>query len=181
MRREHAILGVAIGVLVATALIFWLILDDGGSDDSSEPAGATTAAEVVSVEDLLETAEGREAPIYWAGLPKDAELELSEPEESRVYVRYLTGDAEAGDPRPFLTVGSYEIEDAAMSLRRQGKRSGGVIASAPGGGVVYFSRNDPQSVYLAYPGDDVQVEVFAPSFQQALQLVTSGEITPIAE
>jgi hypothetical protein len=183
MKREHAFLGVALGVLVAAVLVFWLILDDSGSDDSGKPAETTASipaeAEVVSVDSLTETVGGQGTPIYWAGPPQEAELELSRPEESRTYVRYLTGGAEAGDPRPFLTVGSYEIDDPASALRRQGNRADGVVASAPEGGVVYFNRSEPKSVYLAYPGVDVQVEVFAPDFEQALQLVTGGQIVPV--
>jgi hypothetical protein len=76
-------------------------------------------------------------------------------------------------------VGSYRITDPTAVLRSQGKQPGGVLATAPGGGTVYFNRQRPQSVYLAYPGVDVEVEVFAPDFKQALQLVTSGRIVPV--
>ena len=95
-------------------------------------------------------------------------------------MRYLTGGAEAGDKRPdFLTIGTYRQPDAVASLRRQGKRSGGTIAHAPGDATVYYDRDHPQSVYLAYPGAPVEVEVFDPSFKRALRLVDSGQIVAV--
>ena len=37
-------------------------------------------------------------------------MELSETGKARVYLRYLTEGAEAGDPRPaFLTAGTYAL------------------------------------------------------------------------
>jgi hypothetical protein len=92
-------------------------------------------------------------------------------------VRYLTDGAEAGDPQAnFLTVGTYDDPDAVAALRRQGGEPGGVLAKAPGGATVYFERTKPRSVYLAYPGVDVQIEVYDPDFERALQLVNSGQI-----
>ena len=38
----------------------------------------------------------------------------------------------------------------------------------------------PNSVYLAYPRADVEVEVFDPSAGRAHQLVSSGAIVPVA-
>jgi len=165
-----ALVGVA-----AILLVVWLVSDD---DDPS--AGGSGEAEIVSVDALEEAVAGSSEPVYWAGEQDGAEIELSEPGEGRTYVRYLTDGAEAGDPRAeFLTVGTYLQPDAVEALRRQAKGSEGVLGTAPGKAVVYFNRKEPKSVYLAYPGVDVQIEVFDPNFTRALQLVNSGQIVPV--
>lgn len=166
-------LRLALAAVLAIGLILWIVLRDDDAGDSTNGSGE---AQVVSVEELREEAAER-SPIYWAGEQAGAELELSRPGEGRTYVRYLTGDAEAGDPQPdFLTVGTYEDENALSKLQRQGKEPGGVLAKAPGGATVYFDRNQPNSVYLAYPGVDAQIEVYDPDFERALELVNSGQI-----
>lgn len=168
---------VSVVAILAIALGAWLALrGDDDSTDSSTP----TEAEVVSVDALQDAVGGTGTPVYWAGEQADTELELSEPEEGRTYIRYLTGDAEAGDPRPnFFTVGTYANEDPVATLKRQGEESGGVLGKAPGNATVYFDRNDPSSIYLAYPGVEAQIEVFDPDFKRALQLVNSGQIIPV--
>lgn len=177
MNSQIRILG-ALAAVIVVALIVWVALESGDST-GDEPARAGSGAGIVSATSLRETAAASETPIYWVGPPAGSRLELSRSSPDRTYVRYLTGGAAAGDPRPFLTVGSYRIAGATAALRRQGKRDGGVLATAPEGGVVYFSRNRPKSVYLAYPGENIEIEVFAPAFQQALQLVTAGRIVPV--
>lgn len=145
-------------------------------EDSAEPSGE---AEIVSIDELRETASSAEQPIYWAGIQTDTELELSQPDGERTYVRYLTGDAEAGEANSdFLTIGTYVFPDATAALERLSKKPGGVSASAPAGGVVYFNRAKPQSIYLAFPGEDVQIEVYDTDPKRALGLVTSGRIVP---
>lgn len=167
-----------IAAIVASVLALALA-GCGGSDSSSSQSTNTGAAEIVSADSLRDAAKG--APlIYWAGEQDNTELELSRPEAGRTYVRYLTGDAEAGDKRAdFLTVGTYVQPHAAGSLRRQGERSGGFVGHAPGGATVYYERSNPGSIYLAYPGTSVEVEVFDPSFKRALRLVKSGRIVKV--
>jgi hypothetical protein len=161
--------------LAAILLVVWLF---SGDDDNSPDASAV--AQIVSAEELEEAVEDEAQPVYWAGEEEGTELELSQPEAGRTYVRYLTEGAEAGDQRAeFLTVGTYHQPDAVAALRRQAKESDGVLATAPGKAVVYFNRDQPVSVYLAYPGVDVQIEVFDPSFTRALQLVNSGQIVAV--
>ncbi len=173
--RIRSYIALALVGLAAILLVVWLA---SGDDDSSTDSSG--AAEIVSAEELEETVAGEAEPVYWAGEQEGTELELSRPEEGRAYVRYLTDGADAGDPRgDFLTVGTYVQPGAAEALRRQGGEPGGVLGTAPGKGVVYFPREDPNSVYLAYPGVDVQIEVFDPNFTRALQLVNSGQIVPV--
>jgi hypothetical protein len=152
----------------------------GGSDPESGRQASSGAAEVVSADSLRETSSGGATPIYWAGEQDGTELELSQPDEDRTYVRYLTGDAEAGDERAdFLTVSTYAQPKAVAVLRRQGERSGGTIGRAPGNATVYYDKANPSSVYLAYPGSSVEVEVYDPSFERALRLVNSGRIVAV--
>jgi hypothetical protein len=152
----------------------------GGSDSESDPQASSGAAEVVSADSLRESSAEGATPIYWAGEQEGTKLELSQPDGERTYVRYLTGDAEAGDGRAdFLTVSTYAQPNAVAVLRRQSKRSGGTIGHAPGDATVYYDKANPSSVYLAYPGSAVEVEVYDPSFERALGLVNSGRIVAV--
>lgn len=160
-----------------------LLVGCGGSDSSTSSSQSQTTssgvAEIVSPDSLRETASSA-VPIYWAGEQDGAELELSRPDKDRTYVRYLTGGAKAGDKRAdFLTIGTYAQPNAVASLRRQAKRSAGTLGHAPGNATVYYERENPGSVYLAYPDTPVEVEVFDPSFKRALRMVESGQIVAV--
>lgn len=168
-------LRLALAAVLAVGLIAWIALRDDDNSTSSSDGAA-----IVSVDSLRDAAAEQATPTYWAGAQEGADLELSQPDEDHTYVRYLTGGAEAGDPQPdFLTVGTYANEKAVATLRRQGNEPGGILGEAPGGGTVYFSRSQPESVYLAYPGIDVEIEVYDPNFKRALQLVNSGQIVAV--
>jgi hypothetical protein len=171
-----------VAALAMTTLVLALMAGCGGSgsDSSSSQPTSSGAAEIVSADSLREAAVAGTRPIYWAGEQDGTELELSRPDKGRTYVRYLTGGAEAGDKRAdFLTVGTYAQPNAVASLRRQAKRSGGTLGHAPNNATVYYDRGSPQSVYLAYPGAPVEVEVFDPSFKRALRMVESGQIVAV--
>jgi len=175
-QKNRVRIGAALVAIVAVALVAWLAL--GGGDDS-DSASNSTETEIVTVGSLSETSASLATPIYWAGERQGTELELSRPDASRAYVRYLTDGAKAGDPQAdFLTVGTYAAADPVAVLRRQGKQPNGVLGKAPGGATVYFDRSQPRSVYLAFPGVEAQIEVYDPNFRQALRLVNSGQIVP---
>jgi len=167
-------------IIAAITLVFALLPGCGGSDSESDQQASSGAAALVSADSLRAASSEGASPIYWAGEQEGTELELSQPDEDRTYVRYLTGDAAAGDERAnFLTVSTYVQPNAVAVLRRQGKRSGGTIGHAPGNAIVYYDQANPSSVYLAYPGSSVEVEVYDPNFERALKLVNSGQIVAV--
>lgn len=180
LKKSHAEIALAAVGLVAVAVILVLLLGGDDSEKSSDSAKSSNGAEIVSADALQDAAAQQATPVYWAGEQRGTELELSQPSKGRTYVRYLTDGAEAGNQRPdFLTVSTYAQANAVTALRSQGKEPGGVIGTAPGNATVYFSQTNPQSVYLAYPGVPVEIEVYDPSFRRALQLVNSGQIVAV--
>ena len=176
-RTRRLRLAAVLGGLVAVAVVVWLVTrggDDSSSHESLAPEAVTPAA-------LSQFAGSRSTPVYWAGEQAGATLELSEYEDGRVYVRYLTGGAKPGSSSSeFLTVGTYEFAEPVAALEKLSNQAGGVRRTIPGGGIAYFNRNSPQNVYVAYPGVEAQIEVYDPDPGRATELATSGQIVPIS-
>jgi hypothetical protein len=170
-----------IAIAALAAFVVWVlaIRDDG--DKSSTATVEAGAGPVASSEEQLSAlADSLGHPLYWAGPEDGAELEVRRTTDGQVYVRYLTGGAEVGDPRAdFLTVGTYPFKDAAATLEEQATRPGALHNTTPDGGVVVTNEDSPTSVYVAYPGEDLQVEIYDKDAEQAFKLATSGDIAPV--
>jgi len=136
-------------------------------------------AHIVSPEELSTEAVSLGRPVYWVGKREGEELELLRTPEGSVFVRYLVDGAEAGDDRPdFLTIGTYPVRNAYAILREQAKEPGSLMREI-GGGIVTGDQANPTSIYLAYPGEGYQVEVYDPRPGRALQLALSGQVVPV--
>jgi hypothetical protein len=161
-------------VLVVVALL--VVKDDPDSGKAVKKGIVKGVPSIVSRGELRDFASRQDGPIYWAGSRTKARLELTQTKSGDVYVRYLTGKAKAGDKNPlYLTVGSYPTAHAYKQLADQKGAKGVLTADAPGGGLAIY-RKGQLNVYMAFPGQDVIVEVYAPSAGDALELVTSGDV-----
>ena len=162
--------------VAAVALLAWLVLRSDG--ESEEPAPGEPA--IVSAEELVERAGELGAPVYWLGERDGAEYELTETASGQIYVRYLPDGAEAGDPRTeFDIVGTYPTADAVGALRREQQRVGGRLARTDDGAVLLIDPANDSSAHLAYPGSDVQIEVYGGEPGRALRLAARGEVQPV--
>jgi hypothetical protein len=168
----------ALAALAAFLVWYFAIRDTGGG---SSGRGNVVGPEAATVTTISSLAKKDDRPIYWAGKqPGTTDLELTETADGNVYVRYLTGGAPIGTPKPsYLTVGTYPFQDAFHALQVLGKRSSAVTKHLPQGGLAVTNRSSPTSVYLAYPSRHVQVEVYEPNAKRALSLVTSGAVQPV--
>jgi hypothetical protein len=118
-------------------------------------------------------------PVYWAGPEAGKRYELTQPGNGRIFVRYLPETTKAGTKRPFLTVATYPLANAVGVTKAAAKRAGSVVVKAPRGGYAFYSKSEPTSVYVAFPGRAVQIEVYDPDAARARQLVSSGKIVTI--
>ena len=162
---------VVLALLVGLAL--WLVL---GRDSTPKRAPATAA----SAQDLRTLASAVNHPIYWAGVRKGYELELTHTSDGKIFIRYLPSGTSIGEERPdYLTVSTYPLNNAVAAVRAIAKREKTSTVKLAGGGVAVQDVKHPTSVYFAFPGSDYPVEVFDPSPERARRQVLAGEIKPV--
>jgi hypothetical protein len=59
------------------------------------------------------------------------------------------------------------------------KSKSSITRRIPDGGIAAYSKKHATNVYVAYPGVDVQIEVYDPSAKLTPRLVVSGQIVPV--
>jgi hypothetical protein len=146
---------------------------------------ATTAAHAMRVtpvatspDKLKKLAAARGRPIYWAGTRGGTTYELTNVPGGRIFIRYLPRGVQVGATKPYLTVATYPLARAFADPRAAANRSNAVKVPIKGG-IAFYTKARPTSVYVAFPGVDEQMEVFHPSAQSAPALVASGQIRPV--
>lgn len=140
-----------------------------------EPRGP----EETSKDDLAELSEELGYPIYWAGERESAMYELTVTADGQVFVRYLPPAAEVGASSGALTVATYPVADAYRITEQGASGEDSTVVKVPGGGIATFKKGTTTNVYLAYPDEDVQVEVYSPHPEVAPGLVSQGKIVPV--
>jgi hypothetical protein len=170
-------IGAVIALVAVVAFVAWLIFRDG-DDDTPAPQGPNSSA--ASVDRLRGLSRETGHDVYWVGRRPDNTYELTRTADGNVYIRYLPPGAPVGIPRPdYLTIGTYPRRNALGGLRRLARRTGSVSFEVERGGLAVYSRDSPSSVYVAYPGKNVQVEVYDPSAKRARNLARSERLRPL--
>ena len=171
-------LALLLAALVAVAVAVTLLASRG-----DEAPGQVVLGEprIVSAEELSSYARSVKRPVYWAGAAAAGfKIELTEVRGGRVYIRYLTAQAQAGDPRAaFTTLATYPMRGAYEQLRSASRRRGAVFGKTASGGATLHYRRAPSNVYLAQPGADHLVEVFTPEPRAAQRLAASADVAQV--
>lgn len=161
-------------MLVLVAIV--VVARDEGEGEGVEAIDPTPR--LVDASELAELEASLGHPIYWAGERPPDSLELVHEPSGNVFVRYLPPGVEAGDPGTgFLTVGTYPFADPVAGLERTAAKSGAEVRTGAGGVRILAEPSVSDSVYLAYPDSELQIEVYDPG-GDALDLIEAGEIEP---
>jgi hypothetical protein len=168
--------GISVVLALVVGLVVWLIVK---GNESSKPTATSSTASAATLKTLRALPGEVGHPVYWAGTRRNYTLELTQV-DGNLFIRYLPQGVAVGDPRPdFLTIGTYRVADAYATLKRQGERRGGHRRRSAGGGIAVWSDRRPQSVYLAFPRTDLQVEIYDSSATRAQRLAVTGAVEPI--
>jgi hypothetical protein len=171
MIRLAAVLGLAVVVGVV-----WLV---GRGNNSSTSIPATTR--IVSQDALPALAGSANQPVFWIGPERGARYVFERRSNGQTYIRYLSSQMKS-DTTDTLTVGTYPMRNAYVVTLALGKRSGWTrLATGAGGVNAFVNKNYPDSVYLALPGLDYQVEVYDPKPGGAAALVQSGRVIEVQQ
>jgi len=180
-RRPNVRVGAIIAVAIAVAFVAWLLVRGGDSNTASTTTNGQAVGPVATSEDELRSLSDELGhPLYWAGPIPDQTYELTRTSDNRVFIRYLPKGVPIGIRQAAYTiVGTYPVENAYKVLQGLAKKPDESSFSAPSGGFAVYSTTQANNVYLAYPGSNLQIEVYDPSPQKARGLITSGQVAAV--
>ena len=181
-RDPRVRVGAAVAVAVLVALGVWLVVrnNDKGSTSGAVATGPSIGPVAASQDRLRQLADQEGHDIYWVGPEDNTTYELTRTSAGRIFVRYLPKGVPVGvDKADYTIVGTYPVPNATSVLQGLAEKSGENKLSVPNGGIAVYSSSQPTNVYVAYPGSNLQIEVFDPSAERAQRLVTSGQVEPV--
>jgi hypothetical protein len=146
---------------------------------ASAGGSSGTVATTATLGRLRALSVARGHPIYWAGARPGVTYELTRAPGGHLFVRYLPPGAKVGTDHPYLTIGTYPVKSAFALTKALSKDASAVGIHVGNGGVGFYNRARPTNVYLAYPGSNLQVEVYDPAAGAARRLVAANRIVPV--
>lgn len=168
-------------LIIATALISSLFTFgvanqlSPGLAERTTLAAQTSGGVCLSEKELRTLIAENKIVAYWTGPVKDATYSINASTPGQVFVRYIPKGMDCGSTEPkFRVIATYAETDAYNSTLQAGNQAEGVSLSNPDGSVVYFSKNAPNNVYVAYPNLDYQIEIYDPDAKTAVTLATTS-------
>lgn len=182
VRRSHLLIVALVAALVlliaAVAVLAGSESGSGSSTTSTTRQPGTGGPATVLPTELPVMAARLGHSIYWAGATTGATYEVRLVRND-VYLRYLPTGTAVGAAGTYLTVGTYQMNNAYQYLASAAKVSGARSSTMSGGALVVQPAGTTHSTYFAFPGTHLLMEVYSPTAGRAWQLVVGGTIQPV--
>jgi len=182
MVSELAIFQTRRGVAIVTAAVTLVLTLSFSSLFATNPLDTTTLAARISGGVALSESELKDVvvklgeTVYWAGPIRGAKYTINAQNVGAIYVRYLPDGKGISDTNPnYRVIATYKEANAYDATLAAGNQPNGVSFAKPdGAGVVYYNKNTPTNVYLAYKSLPYQIEVFDPSAETSLAMANDS-------
>jgi hypothetical protein len=179
-KKKGGLLKVILLIILAALISSGVTYSITSKSTTASPAVATsTFTEVIAGKvaltepELIAAVKQLGVDVYWAGPVKDAKYTLAVPADGQAYVRYLPNGQGIEDTKPnYVVIATYTTTDAFTATQAAGNTSNGVTFINTKGAAVYYNKDTPTNVYVAYPNLNYQIEVFDPIAATALDIAS---------
>lgn len=157
-----------------TAFVIFSFFENSGTSqiDIEKISGKIALSE----NELRELATEINQPIYWVGPASETNYTLTIAENEQAYVKYLPqGVLPAEGDTALRIIATYLRQDAFSVTQGAANNPGAVSLTNSQGGAIYYNSATPNNVYLAYPGQNFQIEIFDPIPGAALELALTPD------
>jgi hypothetical protein len=181
-RRFQIFIGAS--VLLGGLLAFTLLFLSGsvrGILPTSEAKNAIAGEVALTEQQLIQLVNEAQVNAYWVGPLAGASYALTITADNQVFVKYLPDGNGLDDLKPEYRVIATYPEAAAYDITRAaGTQSTAISFINSDGAAVFYSKDRPTNVYVAYAGIPFEIEVFDPDAATALDFATTpGSVSKI--
>jgi len=147
--------------------------DNSSTVSTSTFTDVTTGKVALTESELIDAVKQLGVDVYWAGPVKGAKYTLAVPADGQAYVRYLPNGDGLTDTKPnYVVIATYTTTNAFSATQAAGNQSNGVTFVNTEGAAVFYNKDTPTNVYVAYPNLNYQIEVFDPLAATALEIAS---------
>ena len=171
-RRSVALITAVISVVLTLA---FSSLFATNTLDSTTLAARISGGVALSEGELKDVVTKLGETVYWAGPQRGAKYTINAQNVGAIYVRYLPDGKGISDNAPkYRVIATYKEPNGYDATLAAGNQANGVSVARPDKtGVIYYNKNTPTNVYLAFKAQPYQIEIFDPSAETALGLANN--------
>lgn len=159
--------------LLTSLVIFTFFNNSSNSQVELEKISGKVA---LTEAELIELASNINQPIYWLGPAENSTYTLTIAENEQAYIKYLPeGVLPSDSETPLRIIATYLRENAFSVTQTAANNPGAVGLSNSSGAAIYYNSATPSNVYLAFPGQNFQIEIFDPVPGAALELALTPD------
>jgi hypothetical protein len=120
-------------------------------------------------------------PAFWAGAQDGARYVANIGSNRDVLITYVPEGTPEGELfGKTLMVATYPMADAYALLESAAQEPNAISSVNEDGALLFYTSDRPSNVYLAYPDQPFQIEIFDPDNARSLELATErGRIQPV--
>jgi hypothetical protein len=163
-----AVVGLGIGLGGATLL-------NQSQGNSATVSGQLSGRVALTENELLAIVSENNLVAYWSGSEAGALYSLVANTSGQVFVRYLSDGLGLEDTSAnYRVVATYPQADAFAITQAAGNQANAISFVNPDGAQVFFSKDFPSNIYMAYPDLAYEIEIYDPGSGVALNLATTS-------
>ena len=157
-----------------------LVQPDGttASPVATATADPITSGQVALTEsELISAVKTAGGSVYWIGPSPGAKYTFNRVSEDQNFIRYLPGGTGLADTAEnYRIIATYTDPTAYETMKTASESTTGVSSTNPNGSIVYYLKDSPLHVYLAFKNLGYQIEIFDPTPGEALKLAKTPGI-----
>jgi len=139
-----------------------------------------SGSKLITSSELNNLVARRNLTVYWAGNLPNSKYLLNALNPNQITLSYFSTPNPVIGSKPNLSIGTYLSKNASVAVQLAMRTPGNIGLRTPEGSLAYFSRSNPNDLFVALPKVAAEIEIYATKPGGAIALLTKpGLITRV--
>jgi hypothetical protein len=161
-----------LGLIIGAGAIY---LQQSAASQENLLAGQLSGRVALEEAELRTLIRENDIVAYWSGPEENCKYALIVNGSGQVFIRYLKDGFGIDDATSnYRVIGTYPQVDSFSITKAAGNQANAISFVNPDGAQVFYSKEFPANVYVAFPDVNYQIEIFDPETGVSLNIATTA-------